>query len=298
MITTGQAQSVTQTTATLEGTVDPEGVETTYQFAYIDQAGYEKALAGDPEEKADPYTEGETTPEVSAGAGTEPQTIPPTPVSGLRTGHTYYYTLIANERGRPADRPTVRRSRRPRPAPRRRSAPAPSAASARTRRRCRARSRRAACRPSTASKSSTDAGRTLRSGRPGLGSLGGAATEAVTPDARRDCSPARPTTTASRRPTRRRHQSQGEPETFTTPGFPTLIAPPASPPLVATPAIAFPTETGTTTTTTSTAKPLTKAQKLTKALKACKKDKKNKRTACEKQARKRFQPAKQKKHKQ
>ena len=60
--TTGEAQNMTQTTATFSGTVDPVGAETTYYFAYIDQAGYEKALAGDAEEKANPYAEGETRP--------------------------------------------------------------------------------------------------------------------------------------------------------------------------------------------------------------------------------------------
>ena len=50
-----------------------------------------------------------------------------------------------------------------------------------------------------------------------------------------------------------------------------------------------------TTTTTTKPKVLTKAQKLANALKACKKDKKkSKRAACEKQARKKYAPAKKK----
>jgi hypothetical protein len=70
-----------------------------------------------------------------------------------------------------------------------------------------------------------------------------------------------------------------------------LVQPPTAP-LIAVPAVAFPTETGTVTPP----KPLTRAQKLAKALKACKKDKsKSKRTACEKQARKKYGQVKKKK---
>ena len=71
-----------------------------------------------------------------------------------------------------------------------------------------------------------------------------------------------------------------------------LLTAPAAPPLIATPAIAFPTETGTTTTTTT--KALTRAQKLAAALKACKKKPKSKRASCQKQARQRYGPVKQK----
>lgn len=300
VLATGEAQSITQTTATLSGTVNSQGAATTYYFAYIDQAGYEHALAGDAEEKANPYAYGEATPTFKltepGGApytGNEPQTIPPTPISGLLPGHAYHYALVATSAtGRetgPDETFTT-----PAPTPPTVSTGGVSGVS-----------QNSATLSGTVSTNSlqTEYGFEIETEpgehygpATGLGSLGGAATETVTLTLGR----LQPGTTYYYRVTATNADgtSQGEAETFTTPGFPTLIAPPASPPLVATPAIAFPTETGTTTTTTSTAKPLTKAQKLTKALKACKKDKKNKRTACEKQARKRFQPAKQKKHKQ
>jgi hypothetical protein len=106
VVSTGEAQNIVQTTATLSGTVNPEGAETKCYFAYIDQAGYEKAEKGDAEEKAraggDPYSEGETTSPLKvteAGGvvytGAEPQTIPPTPISGLRPGKSYRYALVA-----------------------------------------------------------------------------------------------------------------------------------------------------------------------------------------------------------
>ena len=58
LVTTGAAQNMTRTTATLAGTVNPEGVETTYRFAYISEAGYQAALAA---HAANPYAEGEAT---------------------------------------------------------------------------------------------------------------------------------------------------------------------------------------------------------------------------------------------
>jgi hypothetical protein len=105
-------------------------------------------------------------------------------------------------------------------------------------------------------------------------------------------------------------EETGPDQTFTTPEAPSppakepttteeppatvsliLVQPPTAP-LIAVPAVAFPTETGTVTPP----KQLTRAQKLAKALKACKKDKsKSKRTACEKQARKKYGQVKKKK---
>jgi hypothetical protein len=290
LVSTGEAENITRTTATLSGAVNPTGVETSYHFAYISEAGYQTALAKG--SGGDPYSEGETTAPLNSSSD-EPVAVAPTPASGLLPGETYHYALVSeNEFGirygedhtfttLPGTPPIV-------------STGGVSGVS-----------QNSATLSGTVSTNSlqTEYGFEIETEpgehygpATGLGSLGGAATETVTLTLGR----LQPGTTYYYRVTATNADgtSQGEAETFTTPGFPTLIAPPASPPLVATPAIAFPTETGTTTTTTSTAKPLTKAQKLTKALKACKKDKKNKRTACEKQARKRFQPAKQKKHKQ
>jgi hypothetical protein len=93
IVTLAPAENIARTTATVTGTVNPQGTETTYHFAHITQAAYEKALAGDEEEKTDPFSHGEATE--TASAGTEPQEVPVTQIAGLRPGETYVYALIA-----------------------------------------------------------------------------------------------------------------------------------------------------------------------------------------------------------
>jgi hypothetical protein len=91
--------------------------------------------------------------------------------------------------------------------------------------------------------------------------------------------------------------SEGD-QTFTTspgpPGFvPSFTLTPSLPMLAFTP-VAFPTKAGTTMTT----KALTNAQKLGNALKVCRKDKnRKKRAICEKEARRRYQPPDKKRKK-
>jgi hypothetical protein len=132
----------------------------------------------------------------------------------------------------------------------------------------------------------------------GLGSIGGATTEAVS----LTLGELEPGTTYYYRVTASSVDGtvSGEPVSFTTPGFPTLIAPPASPPLIAGrssigPSIAFPKEEKGSGTTVKT---LTNKEKLAKALKQCKRDQsKSKRQACEKAAKKRYPVASKKKAK-
>jgi NHL repeat len=86
----------------------------------------------------------------------------------------------------------------------------------------------------------------------------------------------------------------GEDETFTTPGILDPLVFPVTAPLIVLPAIAFPSGSQVNTGKTET-KQLSNAQKLRKALKACKKDKhKAKRRTCEKQAKAKYGPAKKK----
>jgi hypothetical protein len=107
-VLTGEAQNITSTAATLSGEVNPEGTEATYHFAYINEAGYNRALkngAANPaspnyqEELADgaasPYAEGETTATLSVAASASPQGVGPIPADGLRPGETYDYALVA-----------------------------------------------------------------------------------------------------------------------------------------------------------------------------------------------------------
>ncbi len=76
----GSATAVTQSSATLGGTVNPAGQQTTYAFEYGTHS----------------YTN--QTPAQSAGAGTQP--VPVTAqISSLRAGTTYHYRIIATNAG-------------------------------------------------------------------------------------------------------------------------------------------------------------------------------------------------------
>ena len=74
---TGSATSVTTTTATLNGTVDPNGRATTWYFEYGTSTSY-----------------GSKTAEKSAGSGTSTTGVS-APVSGLTRGRLYHYRLVA-----------------------------------------------------------------------------------------------------------------------------------------------------------------------------------------------------------
>ena len=88
------------------------------------------------------------------------------------------------------------------------------------------------------------------------------------------------------------HTVQGAPVTFTTAGLPEVLSVPAVLAQLAIPNISFPVAVASKSTT----KALTNAQKLAKALKVCKKKSKSKRSACEKQARKKYPKSKQANH--
>jgi hypothetical protein len=74
---TGAASSVTATSATVAGTVNPNGHATSYHVDYGLTSGYESA-----------------TPEQSAGSGTSPIPVS-VPLSGLAPGTTYHYRIVA-----------------------------------------------------------------------------------------------------------------------------------------------------------------------------------------------------------
>jgi hypothetical protein len=289
--TTGEAQDLTGTSAVLTGTVNAQGTATTYYFAYIDQAGYERALAGDPEEKANPYASGETTLTKSAGSSFAPQTIEPTLAAGLRPGETYDYALIAtnqfDQKDTGPDAVLTTLAGRP---------PVVSTGPA------------SAISQNSATLSGTVATSGLQSEygfeiatepgeygpATGLGSIGGSLANTVT----LTLSELQPGTTYYYRVTASSADgtSYGEPQTFSTPGFPSLLTASTSLPLIAVPDFVFPTgslaNTGTPTETKTKTKTLTNAQKLGKALKACHKDRsKAKRTNCERTARRRYAPA-------
>src|SRR5438128_2617952 len=76
-VTTKAASSVKDTSATLNGSVDPNGLATTVYFEYGTTTGY-----------------GTKTPAASAGSGTNTKSISAA-VTGLTGGATYHFRLVA-----------------------------------------------------------------------------------------------------------------------------------------------------------------------------------------------------------
>lgn len=80
-VTTGAASGVAPGTATLAGVVNPQGSSTTYHFEYGASVAY-----------------GSSTANASAGAGSADQMVG-APLSGLASGATYHYRLVATSAG-------------------------------------------------------------------------------------------------------------------------------------------------------------------------------------------------------
>ncbi|HTD08623.1 MAG TPA: hypothetical protein VK680_07005 [Solirubrobacteraceae bacterium] len=95
ILTAGDAEDVTATTAALSGSVDPHGGESSYRFAYISQADYEVALEEDP---GDPFALAKLSQVASLPAGHEP--VPVTlGVEELNPGTVYDFALVASNSG-------------------------------------------------------------------------------------------------------------------------------------------------------------------------------------------------------
>ncbi len=288
VVSTGAAHNLTQTTATLEGTVNPEGMETSYHFAYISEAGYQTALAA---HANNPYAEGETTTSLSAGSTEEPQAVGPILASGLLPDTTYHYTLIAeNEDGATVGADRTLTTMPPTP-----PVAATEGASAIT--------QNAATITGTVTTNGLQTNYGFEIGTEpgtygpatGLGSIGGALTETVS----MTLGELQPATTYYYRVTATSADgtSRGEPATFTTPAFPARLTVPVSPPQIAIPGTVFPTDVteSATPTTKPKAKPKTRAQKLQNALKQCHRQPKKRRATCERRARAKYGTAKKKK---
>jgi hypothetical protein len=80
-VTTGGASAITGSSATLTGTVDPNGRPTTYFFEYGSSTSY-----------------GTKTPAKSAGTTTSAQSET-AGISGLQAGHTYHFRIVATSDG-------------------------------------------------------------------------------------------------------------------------------------------------------------------------------------------------------
>ncbi len=80
VVTTQVASSIATTTATMRGTVHPNGTQTTYWFEYSTDSLLGSILL-------------KTTPEKSVGAGTKTISVEAN-ISGLQSGMTYYYRTV------------------------------------------------------------------------------------------------------------------------------------------------------------------------------------------------------------
>lgn len=92
-VTTGEAQSITRSSAALFGQVNTAGADASYYFEYISEAGYQAALA---KHALNLYAEGESTVPVNLSASYSPQEVGPIAASGLLPEETYHYALVAN----------------------------------------------------------------------------------------------------------------------------------------------------------------------------------------------------------
>lgn len=269
LLTVGQAQSVTRTTATLPGTVNPEGLATTYHYQYGTSTSY-----------------GGNAPSLQGkSAGFEPGAVPATiGISGLTPATTYHYRLVATNADGTTESPDQTFTTAPPTPPEATTGEATNITL------------------TTATVTGTinpqgletsyelDLGTDTTYGTSIYGEAGAASTPTEITVNLQDLAPG---STYHYRIVgiNSDGRTYGTDRTFTTPAYSNPITQPLTPPLIATPAIAFPTET----TNTAKPKPLTRAQKLKAALSIChKKHKRSQRQACERTAKKKYGPIKAK----
>jgi hypothetical protein len=263
LLTVGEAQSVTRTTATLPGTVNPEGLETSYHYQY----GTTTSYGGNA-----PSIQG-----VNAGSGLE--AVPaPIGISGLVPATTYHYRLVATN----ADGTTTTPDQTFTTAP-----PTPPTAST---------GEATNITLTTATVAGTinpegletsyelDLGTDTTYGTRLYGEAGSANTPTEITINLQNLAPANTYHYRIDAINSDAH-TYGTDHTFTTPAYNNPITAPLTSPLIASPTIAFPTQT----TNTATGRPLTRAQKLKAALSIChKKHNRSKRQACKRAAQKKY----------
>ncbi|MHB8241306.1 MAG: fibronectin type III domain-containing protein [Solirubrobacteraceae bacterium] len=276
-VTTGAAQSPTRTTIVLFGAVNPEGAQSTYQWEYISQAGYEAAIA---ESAANPYAEGNSTAPLRTTASFEPQSLGPIIAGELRPETTYHYALVAsNEAGFTIGEDATFTTGTSTP-------PIVTTTGATVNG------------PNSATITGTLSTRGLQSSygfqigveagvygpATGLGSIPAGAEGASVSYTLLNLVPG---TTYHYRlvGTNEDGVQNGADQTFTIPAVTSPLSLPLVSPQIGSPAIAFPTVAANSG---SAAKTPTKAQRLAKALKACKKKPKRLRAGCERRARKQY----------
>jgi hypothetical protein len=92
-----EAQDPTASTVLLSGTVNPQGIDTTYRFEIVSEAVYQAALARSAE---DPYASGPSTPTTDIGSDYATHPTGEVIAKELLPGTTYHYALVAtNQKG-------------------------------------------------------------------------------------------------------------------------------------------------------------------------------------------------------
>jgi hypothetical protein len=280
LVSTGAASEVTRTSALLSGTIDPQRGPSKYHFLYIDQAGYEAALA---QGSTDPYAEGAITAQRELPAGEGSQAIQALPALGLLPDTTYHYALVAsNSAGAVtgADRAFTTGPATP-----------PLAATGPVREVTLGTATLTGTvdtqglATSYAFEVSTDSGNL---GSPtGAGAIDNGIEET---DVTLRLQGLVPGTVYYYRvlATSLDGTGYGAVQTFTTPAAASALTPPVAQPLIGTPAIAFPTEAAAHSKVVS--KKLTRKQKLAAALRVCKRQSKQRRASCRQRAHKRYGP--------
>jgi hypothetical protein len=285
LVTAEAAQAVTRTTAAVGGAVNPGGLSTRSHLVYVEDAQYNAGANECPQEVACAYGENaKTTPSELIGATDySVHSVGPLGLEELKPGTTYHYTLIAtnSEGTRVTSDQTFTTS----------PATPPSASTGEA--------------SGVTQLSATLSGTADTRGLPGtlsfqvaLSPEGGSPEPATVSGSGSGTSVSitfsfgpylQPGTTYYYRAyaTNADGTAAGEWRSFTTGTFPSpFTAGPPAIPLLKVPVEPVPPKI----------KPLTNAQKLKKALKACHKlKKKSKRAKCERQARRKYGPAKHKK---
>jgi hypothetical protein len=93
VVTTGAPGALSRTMAAISGgTINPRGGETTYHFAFSDQAAYEAKVA---ESASNPYVAVVGTHDLSAGSDYAEHAVAGVTITELHPGTTYHYALVA-----------------------------------------------------------------------------------------------------------------------------------------------------------------------------------------------------------
>jgi hypothetical protein len=268
-LTIGDAQSITRTTATLPGTVNPEGLETSYYYQY----GTTTSYGGNA-----PSIQG-----VSAGSGLA--AVPaPIGIGGLVPATTYHYRLVATSADGTTASPDMTFTTAP-PTPPTVSTGAASNITLTTA------TVAGTINPEGLETSyELDLGSDTTYGTSIYGEAGSANTSTQVTVGLQNLAPG---STYHYRivAINSDGRTYGADRTFTTPAYGNPIVQPFTLPLIATPAIAFPTETANTGK--PNAKRPTRAQLLAAALKTCRRlSRGHKRHVCEAQAHGRYAPVK------